>query len=72
LSIGVLVGHGLNGRDYIARDKRQARRQRDLNKREHRLQGQMLDLRQRHDEHHQRDESLDPSADDSASRGGFG
>lgn len=38
LLVGILIGNGLNGRDRIARDKRQARAQLDLNDRERRLE----------------------------------
>ena len=61
LLIGILVGHGLNGRARISRDKRQARIQFDLNRREHRLQTMLLDLRHR----------TGRSSHDSVPRGGF-
>jgi hypothetical protein len=44
LVIGVLVGLAWNGREQIARDKRQARAQLELNDRENRVRAMLYEL----------------------------
>jgi hypothetical protein len=63
--LGVLIGHGLNGRTYIARDKRQAQKQFELNIRADQLQALMLD--RRHGHLTSPPETRDRSPDDSVS-----
>ena len=65
LLIGMLIGHGLNGRAHIARDKRQAQVQLNLNRREHRLQAMLLDLHRQQGRHLPAPRTLDRSRDDS-------